>query len=177
MIRWTTWKVIAIVGVTLLSCMETAQSHDRVEVRSPQRLDALIDALVTTPSPISPAQLHELGFIAPFSFEKDAGPRIYRSQPMLTADGYAIDNVEYRVIRGKDDDIRLLFVTFVDTPCFPLERLAKRYTLQPFIYPPSHGAPLIARNHEQHHSLTVGAQEIIVRSQRDAPHCVLGLRR
>ena len=87
MIRWTTWKVIAIVGVTLLSCMETAQSHDRVEVRSPQRLDALIDALVTTPSPISPAQLHELGIIAPFSFEKDAGPRIYRAQPMLTADG------------------------------------------------------------------------------------------
>ncbi|HFF6212670.1 TPA: hypothetical protein ACOENN_000872 [Stenotrophomonas maltophilia] len=152
MTRWTTWKAIASVGMMLLSCMETALSHDRVEVRSPQRLDALIDALVTTPSPISPAQLHELGIIAPFSFEKDAGPRIYRSQPMLTADGFAIDNVEYRVIRGEDDEIRLLFVTFVD-------------------------APLIARNHEQHHSLTVGAQEIIVRSQRDAPHCVLGLRR
>ena len=34
MIRWTTWKVTATVGMMLLSCMETALSHDRVEVRS-----------------------------------------------------------------------------------------------------------------------------------------------
>lgn len=70
MTRWTTWKAIASVGMMLLSCMETALSHDRVEVRSPQRLDALIDALVTTPSPISPAQLHELGIIAPFHLRR-----------------------------------------------------------------------------------------------------------
>jgi len=83
MIRWNAGRAFAIAYLMLL-CMGAAQAQDRGEARSPQRLDALMNALATTPWPISPGQLHALGIIAPFALEKDAGLRIYRSRPMLT---------------------------------------------------------------------------------------------
>lgn len=176
MIRRTAWKASAFAWV-LLMCMGTAQAQEGAQAHSPQRLDALIDALVTAPGPISPGQLYEMGVVGSFHLEHDAGLRVYRSQPMRTTDGYTIDSVEYRVRRGKEDDILLLFVTLAEAPCFPLERLKMRHALQPYVYMPSHAPPTTAQKREQHHSLDVGALQIEIRSQRDAPHCVLGFRR
>lgn len=177
MIRCTAWKTSALAWMLLLACMGAAQARDEVQARSPQRLDALIDALVTTPGPISPGQLYDMGVVGSFYLEHDTGLRIYRSQPMRTADGYTIENVEYRVRRGKEDDILVLFARLADAPCFPLQRLTTRYALQPYIYPPSHAPATAAQKREQFHSLDAGALQIIIRSQRDAPHCVLGLTR
>lgn len=177
MIRCTAWKTSALAWMLLLACMGAAQARDEVQARSPQRLDALIDALVTAPGPISPGQLYDMGVVGSFCLEHDTGLRIYRSQPMRTADGYTIENVEYRVRRGKEDDILVLFARLADAPCFPLQRLTTRYALQPYIYPPSHAPTTAAQRREQFHSLDAGALQIIIRSQRDAPHCVLGLTR
>ncbi|MGE8260329.1 MAG: hypothetical protein ACN6RJ_12970 [Stenotrophomonas sp.] len=176
MIRWTAGRAFAI-ACLMLPCMGAAQAQDSDEARSPQRLDALMDALATTPWPISPGQLHALGIVAPFALEKDAGLRIYRSRPMLTADGYTIESVEYRVLHENADDIRALFVTSSGSPCFPLERLGARYALQPLIYPPGHGPLPSEPDRDQHHSLKAGVITSAIRSQRDAPHCVLGLTR
>ena len=177
MTRCTALKASALAWMMLLGCVGAAQARDEEQARSPQRLDALIDALVTTPGPISPGQLYDMGVVGSFYLEHDTGLRIYRSQPVRTADGYTIDNVEYRVRRGKEDDILVLFVTLADAPCFPLQQLTTRYALQPYIYPPSHAAPTATQKREQFHSLDAGALQIIFRSQRAAPHCVLRLTR
>jgi len=177
MIRWASRKASAIACIPLLLCMGAAQAREDVQARSPQRRDVLIDALATAPWPISPARLRELGLVAPFHLEKDAGLRIYRAQPMRTADGYIVEDVEYRVLPGNEDDIRALFVTFAAAPCFPLQRLSKRYPLERFIYPPAHGPVPAELDHDQHHWLKSGALTSVISSQRDAPHCVVRLKR
>lgn len=176
MICWIIWKVIVSVGMMLFLCMEIVLLYDRVEVCFLQCLDVLIDVLVIMLLLISLVQLYELGIIVLFFFEKDVGLCIYWLQLMLIVDGYVIDNVEYCVICGKDDDICFLFVMFVDMLCFLLEWLVKCYVLQLFIYLFSYGVLLSVWNYEQYYLFIVGVQEIIICSQCDVLYCVLGLR-
>lgn len=112
-------------------------------VQVPHKLDEVVVRIVEA-SPVDHRMFRAIGGSGFHQVGGSDSPNVsFRSDPMLTADGYAIEYLEYRVPAGSDRSITFVLLQMGEGGCYPVGPLQNKYGFARFITPPNpHAADL-----------------------------------